>query len=238
MLDGCEARVTDTPEQDDDTFIRYQLLAEARELSIRTAQATVGGKHRFLFEGPITVAFVKAARAVLNSGHKYEPQPFFRTGFQEIGAPCAYLQRHALELIIKAHLHLAGRLGELLGLPPLEKKKTKTHDFMTLIDVANARMGALGADRPLAIPQEVEALAAEIDAIEDGDDTAFRYEMGKSNTPSLPTLVTLPIGEWQDKLEALLMFMDLAQLKDLDSSQLSTYQWMIVQDHIRRQPQT
>jgi hypothetical protein len=182
-------------------------------------------------------AFVRAARAVLESGHTSPPPRYaLRTGFQEIAAPCAYLQRHALELAVKAYWSLAGDLGELLGLPPIDYRHMKNLNFSRLIAGANTWMAALPVTtRQLVLPADIQVLANEIDEIENGDDTAFRYAKGKNGAPTLPDVVTVPLGDWQTRLEAISNAMSVSDLlanpEDFDG--LPTYGWMAVFETLR-----
>jgi hypothetical protein len=220
----------------DDVWMRFQRSMNERQVAIENAAPTVGGDFRWLIELSPPEAFVKAARAVLESGRQVSQEPFvLRTGFQAIATPCAFMQRHALELIIKAYWSLAGRLGGMLGYAAVNYRETKIHDLKGLISRANKHMAALRVQtRQLTIPADIVALADEIAVVESGDETAFRYETGKGGAPNLPQPVSLPIGDWQRRLEAILEHMKLSDVTAVrDFNTLTTYQWMAVYETLR-----
>jgi hypothetical protein len=123
-----------------DAMDRLRHLVRERQIAVDGAVVTVGGTYRWLWEPPIADAYIRAARAVLDAGYGASASPFGGTGFNQVAMPCAFMQRHALELAIKDYLSVAVRRGEKLGTSPFDRKEFNVHKLEKLIKRANERM--------------------------------------------------------------------------------------------------
>jgi hypothetical protein len=74
-------------DQEDDVLAEFRRLMDEQRIAINTAAPVVGGEVRWLFELPPHESYIKAARAVLESGHKFSPRFSLRAYSGLIWAP-------------------------------------------------------------------------------------------------------------------------------------------------------
>ncbi len=131
-----------------------------------------------------------------------------------MAVPCAYLQRHALELACKLITEWAYRIraqnetiktrlqtGALDVVTPRESPTG--HDLKKLAEDMSAALVDIGFESPPAMLSLID----EMDLFEDGDPTRLRYPSGsrKGNysAESFPNPVIVPVVEWQQRLDQL-----------------------------------
>lgn len=153
-------------------------------------------------------SYLCAARMLVDSSH--------RTGdFNKVAVACCYLQRHALELALKALLEMFHGVASTPPPPEETKRLTLSHSLKELLGyvrAAHLREAAAGLAYA-ALPEELTQLVDEISRLENGADERYRYDRVKrkaGNTPRLEVSfdlfdeTVLPIGPIQSRLEALL----------------------------------
>jgi len=118
--------------------------------------------------------------------------------------PIGYLQRHAVELILKSLLEsLYGIEADQMELDELEgprRQVPNTHDLERLHDLLAVVLPTLY----LTVPPELTALVADMAKVEDGDETRWRFPKGARgnyrNKPSFPKETIVPATDWQERL--------------------------------------
>jgi hypothetical protein len=156
----------------------------------------------FDFPGYAAV-YVAAARAVFDAGVAGAKREF-----DHLARPCIYLQRHALELMIKDLRDLALAILESRDAVDTEReykppKPTHGHDLVKLVAAATTAVAQAG----WTFPDEISRLARELAALEQGDETRLRYAKGArgdfENQRSFSHAVNVPVEDWQRRLEAI-----------------------------------
>lgn len=151
--------------------------------------ASIGGRGE---HPPFEEVYLMAARTLVKHAiDNYQ--------WDEMVIPCVYLQRHAIELMLKGLLQRANSIGARNR--GREESVPQEHDLEKLVRLLDAALGKL----ELSVPKEVVALASEINAFEDGDPTRLRYPQGvpkkRYRGKSFPERINVPIGRWQSRLE-------------------------------------
>lgn len=160
--------------------------------------ARFGGPAELGFPGYAAV-YIRASRVVLDATADSTKE------LDQLARPCIYLQRHALELIIK-ELHdtaaaiTAARSALRTQKPYEEPKPLFGHKLQKLTEVALLAVELEGYE----VPETVKQLASELDGFEEGDETRVRYPEGRAGDftrLSFPEQVDAPVVAWQDVLE-------------------------------------
>jgi hypothetical protein len=186
---------------------------EEREADIREGMARVGGRGRIFYDD----AYVRSARLILD-------ETASRNALEDLAMPCVYLQRHALELMLKdlidAICYLEAcddalsnsavvnveKLREkgMLRLSKKDQELLRSHRLLDLATKANELL----AKYDEALPESIFALARDLHAFESGDETRVRYPRGKPSGAyahaSFPAEVRIPLRDWQGRLELVL----------------------------------
>jgi hypothetical protein len=175
-----------------------ELMQEAldfQEADRQTKCARVGGTEHGEYEW----AYLAAARLVLDSASDEKRLRF-------LAMPVAYLQRHTLEVLLKETIHHANwiiwakqRLARAPHATEWPAPVPMKHALSALARHANKRLHEIG----LQLPDGVDGLCAEMEVIEDGDETRLRYPRGKTGRDSFPMSERIPLGSWQTRLESL-----------------------------------
>jgi hypothetical protein len=154
----------------------------------------VGGLIDLHFEG-YAKAYFDAAASLL---HSTCDVPRRR---HHLARPCIYLQRHALELLIKDVRDAADDIYQacaaLTELRPVVRVDHKpSHDLVALTGAAEAAATRAG----YALPPAVRELAVSLQTFEGPDETILRYAHGTRGQRSFPKRVEAPIEDWQRRL--------------------------------------
>lgn len=152
--------------------------------------------------------YLQAARTLIDHGRP-----------ELIGLPVAYLQRHALELLLKALIEIVWVIrterdwvaaGPGSPRPP-DPPPLHEHPFPVLLGVLKEALADIGFETPDDFDQ-VAALFDDLEAVEAPDGTKrshpdrLRYGTigpAKASFDSFPKPVTIPLRERQERLEAL-----------------------------------
>lgn len=139
-----------------------------------------------------------------------------------LAVACAYTQRHTLELAIKAlidMLHTIADLDDEIGRGTLpstapssdERRRATRHHILSdlLNDLCAARQREMNGGATYSeFPPDLAALVAEMSEIEELAPERLRYPTvrirDRGLVRSFDAEVTIPIGNWQSRLEALI----------------------------------
>jgi hypothetical protein len=161
-----------------------------RAADLAAGRARIGG---WLRQPDYLRAYLRAGAALV--AHAQATQ-----ALDELAVVCGYVQRHALELLIKeliglfygiadGHDELARIKGEVIASTAPSKaarvRLTKCHDLEQLLrDLNCARQRAMDADAKYRdLPDDVAALVTEFTQLEGGIAETFRYPTVRLRTP-------------------------------------------------------
>lgn len=171
-------------------------------------------------------SYIAAARSVVDDALTARSLHF-------MAAPCLYLQRHALELLLKRILLVVLEIDSMqaslgAGTAVAVEKVPGTHDLLNLC----ARTAAALATRGLKLPTELPLLVREISEFEDGDPTRTRYDSGARGkgyeNNSFPEWVSVPVLDWQTRLEGLVPHLTIRhEFADMPDRTLAEELWSL-----------
>ncbi len=145
----------------------------------------------------------------------------------DLAVACVYMQRHVLELALKAligMLHMVADLDEELAriektdlkraMPPDDERKrsSKEHQLDVLLnDLRNALQREVASGSNLQpLPPELDGLVADLCALEDRQPSRLRYPTLRTKgdpkeAMSFPQRITIPVRELQLRLDAVVL---------------------------------
>jgi len=145
------------------------------------------------------MAYVRAADVLVSHGKATNT-------LDDIGLPAFYMQRHALELLVKRFLSWVYQYAEATGSSPAPSKNQndrfkKCHGISKLLEDLRVSCERYGFTKP---PEYLRALVTEIESYEVSE-TWSRYENSESKDKGvlhhLKNETVLPIVSLQEKLE-------------------------------------
>jgi len=145
------------------------------------------------------MAYVRAADVLVSHGKATNE-------LDDIGLPAFYMQRHALELLVKRFLSWVYQYAEATESSPAPSngqryRLRKCHGISKLLNDLRASCKQYGFTEP---PESLQALVTEIESYEISE-TWARYENSESKDKGLlqhlKDETALPIGALQEKLE-------------------------------------
>jgi len=192
--------------EDSDREFAERLVARIRSGDLKKDLAA--GKVEFgrgYGTGEYPASYIAAARTVVDDA-------LAARSLHYMAAPCIYLQRHALELLLKRILFVVLEIESMQaslseGRRVAVGKVPGTHDLLSLCE----RTVAALAKRGLEPPKDLPLLVREISEFEDGDPTRTRYDRGAKGKgyeeSSFPDWVSVPVLDWQNRLEGLVPYL-------------------------------
>jgi len=183
------------PFNPDGDVIVFGKSPEQEAADLKDGIARFGGEGR---HPSYLMAYVHAARTLINNGVSNH-------SLDDIGLPAFYLQRHALELLIKRLLSWAVEYAEAIHsnkIPceQVSKDLNGSHKLGRLFTHLVCICQHLDFSLP---PESIGLLIDKIQSYELSE-TWARYDKSKNNTQHVETEISLPIVSLQCELEAVI----------------------------------
>jgi hypothetical protein len=177
------------------------VLRERREREEREraeGSVRIGELHGLDFPG-YAAAYVSAAHTLASN--------VAANGQHVMAIPCVFLQRHALETILKDILQTARFIAD--GRTALRDgrwsdkcpRPWKTHSLLGLVDEVSKELR--NCDPAWRLPDDITSLATELKQFEGDDHTRLRYARDQNDVSSFPRLKLAKVGLWQKRLETI-----------------------------------
>jgi len=195
-----------------------RLRRKARMTTTQTT--TIGGPYEWAAYRGNADAYTEAARVVLSAAMEEGMR-------RRLARPCFFLQRHALELYVKAFRSCADDILSRSGLPqhrPLARKDMH-HELSDLVAHTTTLLQQPAiASHGWQLPDEIIKLVPEIEAAEPAGAGSARYETARDGRPTYPDEVGLSFESWQSRLE---------EIRDIVSidNKVGVYTSMLFEQH-------